>query len=182
MSNHFNWMLLLPELVLTAGGVVILLLEAIAISLRRSFTVLAVLVTLGAGYQLAGLAELPAAGEDPGRRISRAAPLVRRGSVAHAARDGVADGLPGSRNPFALSLLPGGVPSPDFHIERGGDQILSDGRLRERLRALRHRLDLRRHRQHSLRGNRPRPGRAAVHQRAREPGLPDADRGLRLQD
>jgi len=50
MSNHFNWMLLLPELVLTAGGVVILLLEAIATSLRRSFTALAVLVTLGAGY------------------------------------------------------------------------------------------------------------------------------------
>jgi NADH-quinone oxidoreductase subunit N len=50
MSNHFNWLLLLPELVLTAGGVVILLLEAIAISLRRSFTALAVLVTLGAGY------------------------------------------------------------------------------------------------------------------------------------
>ncbi|MFY9822868.1 MAG: NADH-quinone oxidoreductase subunit N [Thermoanaerobaculia bacterium] len=50
MSNHFNWMLLLPELVLTAGGVVILLLEAIAPSIRRSFTALAVLATLGAGY------------------------------------------------------------------------------------------------------------------------------------
>src|SRR5258706_46574 len=50
MSNHFNWLLLLPELVLTAGGVVILLLEAIATSLRRSFTALAVLATLGAGY------------------------------------------------------------------------------------------------------------------------------------
>jgi NADH-quinone oxidoreductase subunit N len=50
MNGHFDWMLLLPELVLTAGGVVILLLEAVTTSLRRSFTALAVLVTLGAGY------------------------------------------------------------------------------------------------------------------------------------
>jgi NADH-quinone oxidoreductase subunit N len=53
MNSHFDWILLLPELVLTAGGVVILLFEAIAMtakSLRRSFTALAVLVTLGAGY------------------------------------------------------------------------------------------------------------------------------------
>ncbi|MEA2603450.1 MAG: NADH-quinone oxidoreductase subunit [Acidobacteriota bacterium] len=50
MNAHFNWMVLLPEMVLTAGGVVILLLDAIAPSLRRSFTALAVLVTLGAGY------------------------------------------------------------------------------------------------------------------------------------
>ncbi|HEX4965265.1 MAG TPA: NADH-quinone oxidoreductase subunit N [Thermoanaerobaculia bacterium] len=50
MNAPLDWSLLLPELVLTAGGVVILLLEAIAPSLRRSFTALAVLVTLGAGY------------------------------------------------------------------------------------------------------------------------------------
>ncbi len=50
MSSHFDWMLLLPELVLTAAGVVILLLEAVAPSLRRSFTALAVLAALGAGY------------------------------------------------------------------------------------------------------------------------------------
>ncbi|HEX3552152.1 MAG TPA: NADH-quinone oxidoreductase subunit N [Thermoanaerobaculia bacterium] len=50
MSAHFDWMLLLPELVLTAAGVVILLLDAIAPSLRRSFTTLAVLAALGAGY------------------------------------------------------------------------------------------------------------------------------------
>ena len=50
MSSHFDWTLLLPELVLTGAGVVILLLEAIAPSLRRSFTALAVLAALGAGY------------------------------------------------------------------------------------------------------------------------------------
>src|SRR6267154_1404003 len=52
MSNHFNWLLLLPELVLTAGGVVILLLEAIASSLRRSFTAHALLLWCAVGLLL----------------------------------------------------------------------------------------------------------------------------------
>jgi NADH-quinone oxidoreductase subunit N len=50
MNAHFDWMVLLPEMVITAGGVLILLLDAIAPSLRRSFTALAVLVTLAGGY------------------------------------------------------------------------------------------------------------------------------------
>ena len=50
MNAHFDWMVMLPEMVITAGGVLILLLDAIAPSLRRSFTALAVLVTLAGGY------------------------------------------------------------------------------------------------------------------------------------
>src|SRR5215210_5116374 len=50
MNVHFDWALLLPEMVLCGGGVVLLLLDAIAPSMRRAFTPLAVLVALGAGY------------------------------------------------------------------------------------------------------------------------------------
>jgi NADH-quinone oxidoreductase subunit N len=50
MNLHFDWALLLPEMVLCGGGVVLLLLDAIAPSMRRAFTAIAVLVALGAGY------------------------------------------------------------------------------------------------------------------------------------
>ena len=50
MNIHFDWALLLPEMMLCGGGVVLLLLDAIAPSMRRAFTPIAVLVALGAGY------------------------------------------------------------------------------------------------------------------------------------
>jgi NADH-quinone oxidoreductase subunit N len=50
MNVSFDWLLLLPEIVLCGGGVVLLLLDAIAPSTRRAFTALAILVTLAAGY------------------------------------------------------------------------------------------------------------------------------------
>ncbi|HKI01585.1 MAG TPA: NADH-quinone oxidoreductase subunit N [Thermoanaerobaculia bacterium] len=50
MNIHFDWALLLPEMVLCGGGVVLLLLDAIAPSMRRAFTPIAVLVAVAAGY------------------------------------------------------------------------------------------------------------------------------------
>lgn len=50
MNLHFDWALLLPEMVLCGGGIVLLLLDAIAPSMRRAFTPLAVLVALAAGW------------------------------------------------------------------------------------------------------------------------------------
>lgn len=50
MNLHFDWALLLPEMVLCGGGIVLLLLDAIAPSLRRAFTPIAVLVALAAGW------------------------------------------------------------------------------------------------------------------------------------
>ncbi len=46
MNVHFDWSLLLPEIVLCAGGVVLLLLDAVAPAARRAFTALAV-ITVG---------------------------------------------------------------------------------------------------------------------------------------
>ena len=45
-ASQFNWPLLYPEIILTAGGVVLLLLDAIAPKLRRAFTVLAILTAV----------------------------------------------------------------------------------------------------------------------------------------
>jgi NADH-quinone oxidoreductase subunit N len=48
--NQADLLSLLPELILCAGGVVILLLDAIAPALRKAWTPLAVLTTLAAGW------------------------------------------------------------------------------------------------------------------------------------
>lgn len=45
-----DWMMLLPEIVLSAGGVLVLMLEAIAPKARRSFTLLSVLTALVAAW------------------------------------------------------------------------------------------------------------------------------------
>ncbi|HET6347362.1 MAG TPA: NADH-quinone oxidoreductase subunit N [Myxococcota bacterium] len=50
MNLQFDWALLLPEIVLCGGGIVLLLLDAIAPSMRRAFTPIAVLATLAAGW------------------------------------------------------------------------------------------------------------------------------------
>ncbi|HEX6904633.1 MAG TPA: NADH-quinone oxidoreductase subunit N [Thermoanaerobaculia bacterium] len=55
-----DWMLLMPEIVLSLGGVLVLMLEAIVPKARRSFTVLSVLVALLAGWA-AYLHTLPSA-------------------------------------------------------------------------------------------------------------------------
>ena len=74
--------------------------------------------------------------------------------------DRAADDLPVARAALALPLLARRLPPPDRDRDRGGDQVLPDGRLRQRVRALRHRAGLRRHRQHPPRGDR-RGARAA---------------------
>ena len=48
--NRADLISLLPEMILTAGGVLVLLLDAIAPRLRRSFTGLALLTTVAAGW------------------------------------------------------------------------------------------------------------------------------------
>ena len=50
MNLQFDWALLLPEIVLCGGGIVLLLLDAIAPSMRRAYTPIAVLVTLASGW------------------------------------------------------------------------------------------------------------------------------------
>jgi NADH-quinone oxidoreductase subunit N len=58
--NRVDWMLLMPEIVLSAGGVLVLMLEAIAPKARRSFTLLSVLATVAAAWA-AYIHTLPAA-------------------------------------------------------------------------------------------------------------------------
>src|SRR5262245_58640312 len=124
MNLQFDWTLLLPEIVLCGGGVVLLLVDAVAPSTRRACTALAgvagaggaprrrgglgcvlghagadvhgrgtdvhrtpgdepahrgLLVRGAGGHRAlpAGFARLSAAGEDPLRRVSRPAPVVR---------------------------------------------------------------------------------------------------------
>ena len=48
--NRSDWMLLLPEILLSAGGVLVLLLDAIAPSLRRAFTAISLVATLAAAW------------------------------------------------------------------------------------------------------------------------------------
>jgi NADH-quinone oxidoreductase subunit N len=48
--TRVDWMLLMPEIVLSLGGVLVLMLEAIVPKARRSFTVLSILVALLAGW------------------------------------------------------------------------------------------------------------------------------------
>src|ERR1700759_4860789 len=48
--NRSDWMLLLPEILLSAGGVLVLLLDAIAPSMRRAFTAISLLATLAAAW------------------------------------------------------------------------------------------------------------------------------------
>lgn len=50
MSFSFDWSLLLPEIVLCGGGVVILLLDAIAPSMRRAFTAVSLLTAAVAAW------------------------------------------------------------------------------------------------------------------------------------
>jgi NADH-quinone oxidoreductase subunit N len=47
---HVDWMVLLPEMILCGGGVLVLLLDAIAPKLRRSFTGLSLIATLAAAW------------------------------------------------------------------------------------------------------------------------------------
>jgi NADH-quinone oxidoreductase subunit N len=61
VNISFDWTLLLPEIVLCAGGVVLLLLDAVAPAARRSFTALAILATLGAGFAALPQADIVAA-------------------------------------------------------------------------------------------------------------------------
>ena len=52
MNVSFDWMLLLPEIVLCAGGVVLLLVDAVAPATRRSFTALAVLTAAASAWSV----------------------------------------------------------------------------------------------------------------------------------
>jgi NADH-quinone oxidoreductase subunit N len=47
---HVDWMVLLPEMILCGGGVLVLLLDAIAPKLRRSFTGISLIATLAAAW------------------------------------------------------------------------------------------------------------------------------------
>jgi len=49
-SVHVDWMVLLPEMILCGGGVLVLLLDAIAPRLRRSFTGISLIATLAAAW------------------------------------------------------------------------------------------------------------------------------------
>ncbi|MFL6192682.1 MAG: NADH-quinone oxidoreductase subunit N [Thermoanaerobaculia bacterium] len=48
--NRADWMVLLPEMILCGGGVLVLMLDAIAPRLRRSFTGISLLATLAAAW------------------------------------------------------------------------------------------------------------------------------------
>jgi NADH-quinone oxidoreductase subunit N len=50
MTRAVDWMVLLPEMVLCGGGILILLLDAVAPSLRRAFTALGLATTLAAAW------------------------------------------------------------------------------------------------------------------------------------
>jgi NADH-quinone oxidoreductase subunit N len=50
MSHRVDWMVLLPEMILCGGGVLVLLLDAIAPKLRRSFTAISLIATLAAAW------------------------------------------------------------------------------------------------------------------------------------
>ena len=52
MNHPVDWMVLLPEVILCGGGVLLLMLDAIAPSLRRAFTGIALLTTLAAAWGL----------------------------------------------------------------------------------------------------------------------------------
>ncbi len=52
MNHPVDWMVLLPEMILCGGGVLLLMLDAIAPSLRRAFTGIALLTTLAAAWGL----------------------------------------------------------------------------------------------------------------------------------
>ena len=49
-SVHVDWMVLLPEMILCGGGVLVLLLDAIAPKLRRAFTGISLIATLAAAW------------------------------------------------------------------------------------------------------------------------------------
>ena len=110
------------------------------------------------------------------------AALVRRGAPAAGTRHRAAHHLPRPRAALDRALRPGRLPPPGRSVGRGGDQVLPDGRLRQRLRALRHRPALRRDRLDATGRDRRRGGRGRGRPRPAAARLPARRLRLRLQD